>query len=108
MPGMPSTTSAMPLSEVVATSQAVAATRSRLAKRAALADLLRRCGPDDVEVVASYLSGALRQRRTGLGWASLQALPDPAESSSLTVSEVDDAFEAMSTVSGSGAAGARR
>lgn len=60
----------MLLAELVATSAAVAATRSRLAKVAALAETLTRAQPDEVEIVTSYLSGSLRQRRTGVGWRS--------------------------------------
>ncbi len=98
---------ALTLSDVVATSQAVTATRSRLAKREALVDLLKRADRDDVEVAVAFLSGALRQRRTGVGWASLRDLPDPASTSSLNVAEVDAAFEAISRMSGAGSAAAR-
>ena len=59
------------LAELVATSAAVAATRSRKAKVVALAELLGRVEPDELEVVVSYLGGTLRQRRTGLGWRSV-------------------------------------
>ncbi|MGH1562792.1 ATP-dependent DNA ligase [Mumia sp. DW29H23] len=97
----------MLLADVVATSQAVAGTRSRLAKRAALADLLRRTEPEDLEVVVTYLAGELRQRRTGLGWASLRAMPAPADEPSLTVGEVDATFAAMADMSGAGSQGAR-
>ena len=105
----------MLLAEVAATSDAVAATRSRLAKRAALADLLRRAasdgeagGPgDDVEIVVSYLAGELRQRRTGLGWASLRSLPPPAASPTLTVAGVDATFEKMAALAGPGSDTAR-
>ncbi|MDF2846602.1 MAG: ATP-dependent ligase [Oerskovia sp.] len=105
----------MLLAEVAATSDAVAATRSRLAKRAALADLLRRASPDeeagehgdDVEIVVSYLAGELRQRRTGLGWASLRSLPPPAASPTLTIEAVDATFEEMAALSGPGSDTAR-
>ncbi len=95
------------LSDVVATSQAVAATRSRLAKRDALVDLLKRADPDDVEVAVAFLSGALRQRRTGLGWASLRDLPEPAGAATLTIAEVDAAFETISQIAGTGSAATR-
>src|SRR4051794_3649740 len=72
------------LADVVATSTAVAATRSRLAKRDALVDLLKRADAEDIEVAVAFLSGSLRQRRTGLGWASLRDLPPPAATSTLT------------------------
>jgi len=95
----------MLLTDLVATYDAVRATRSRKAKVAALADLLTRAAgdaADEVEVVTAYLSGALRQRRTGLGWRGLTALPDPAREPSLGVLEVDAAFEEMGTLSGAG------
>ncbi|MFD6447795.1 ATP-dependent DNA ligase [Promicromonospora sp. NPDC060204] len=109
----------MLLAEVAATSDAVAATRSRLAKRAAIADLLRRTADggaaaadrgtvtDDLEIVVAYLAGALRQRRTGLGYAALRDLPPPAAEPTLTVRDVDAAFAAMAALEGSGSAQAR-
>jgi DNA ligase-1 len=98
----------MLLADVVATSLAVAATRSRTAKVTALAGLLGRVDdPADVVTVTSYLAGALRQRRTGLGWRSLAELPRPADEASLTVSEVNAAFEAMSTMAGPGSQAVR-
>jgi DNA ligase-1 len=119
----------MLLAEVAATSDAVAATRSRLAKRAAIADLLRRTadgaatpgnsaadaasGPasgdvaDDLEIVVAYLAGALRQRRTGLGYAALRDLPPPTSTATLTVRDVDAAFAAMAALEGPGSAQAR-
>ena len=97
----------MLLHDLVTTSGEVAATRSRKAKVAALAALLSRTSPDEVEVVVSYLGGALRQRRTGVGWRSLTTLPAPADSPSLTVLEVHEAFEALSLLAGPGSAGRR-
>ena len=97
----------MLLADVVATSAAVAATASRKAKVAAIAALLRRVDPEDVEIVTSYLAGALRQRRTGLGWRSLVALPPPAASPTLTVTEVDEAFTRVAALSGPGSQAAR-
>ncbi len=98
----------MLLSGLVETSAAVASTRSRLAKVAALAACLRRAAPDEVALVTSYLSGELRQRRTGIGWAALRDLPDPAPAPSLEVGEIDRAFARIEALSGSGSAAARR
>jgi DNA ligase-1 len=98
------------LNDLVTTSAAVGATRSRKAKVAALAELLGRAwkeSPAELEVITSYLGGALRQRRTGLGWRSLTSLPEPAGSPSLGVAEVDAAFEAMSELAGPGSQLAR-
>jgi len=98
----------MLLAELVATSADVAATRSRKAKVALLAELLRRVEPQELEVVVSYLGGALRQRRTGLGWRGVSDPAPPADEPSLTVTEVDAAFAAMSRIAGSGSQAARR
>ena len=57
--------------------------------------------------MTSYLAGSLRQRRTGLGWRSMQSLPAPAAEPSLTVLEVHEAFERIAALSGSGSQGAR-
>lgn len=94
----------MLLHDLVTASAAVAATRSRTAKAETLAALLGAAEPGERSLVAHYLSGRLRQRRTGLGWRSLQQLPPPAGEPSLTVAEVDAAFAAMSTLAGKGSA----
>ena len=67
----------MLLADLVEASHAVGATRSRKAKIAALAAALSTAAPDEVETATAYLSGALRQRRTGLGWRGLTDLPPP-------------------------------
>jgi DNA ligase 1 len=100
----------MLLADVVAASAALAATRSRTAKAATLAALLRRAAdtePQVVPIVTAYLSGVLRQRRTGLGWRSLQELPDPADRASLEIAEVDAAFERIALLAGAGSQVAR-
>ncbi|MCY7401902.1 MAG: ATP-dependent DNA ligase, partial [Nocardioides sp.] len=97
----------MLLADLVATSAAVAATRSRKAKVVALAEALRRAEPDERETVVSYLGGALRQRRTGLGGRGVSDLPEPAATPTLSVADVDGAFEAMSAMSGAGSQAAR-
>jgi DNA ligase-1 len=97
----------MLLSRLAETRTALAATRSRNAKRDLIADVLRDTSTDDVEIVVAYLSGGLRQRRTGVGWRTLQNPPPPAETPSLTVAEVDQAFAEMAELSGPGSASAR-
>jgi DNA ligase 1 len=96
----------MLLADVVAASQVVAATRSRKAKVAALAETLARAG-DEVETVTSYLAGVLRQRRTGVGWRSVGSLPPAAQAPTLTVGEVHEAFEHIAGLSGPGSQKAR-
>ncbi|QIK76728.1 ATP-dependent DNA ligase [Nocardioides piscis] len=101
------------LADVVATSEAVASTRSRKAKTEALAALLRRAraegsNPDDLATTVAYLSGTLRQRRTGLGWRGVSDLPPAAPEATLTVGEVHAAFEALSAIHGTGSQAARK
>jgi len=100
----------MLLADVVATSTEVGATRSRKAKTAAFAALFERlteAEPEEIRTVTSYLAGSLRQRRTGLGWRSMQSLPSPADEPSLTVLEVHEAFERIAALAGSGSQAAR-
>jgi DNA ligase-1 len=96
------------LADVVATSAAVSATRSRTAKRDAIARLLARCPAPEVGVVVSFLSGVLPQRRLGVGYRSLRSLPEPAAEPDLTVAEVNAAFDRLAATAGSGSTSARR
>jgi ATP-dependent DNA ligase I len=96
------------LRDLVETSDAVGGTSGRLAKIEALAGALRRMAPDEVEAGVAYLSGELRQRQIGVGWASLRDLPAPAVAPSLTVREIDVALERIGGLAGPGSQGARR
>jgi len=98
----------MQLADLASTSATVAATRSRLEKRALLAALLRAAPADEVELVATYLSGTLRQRRTGVGWRGLTGLPEPAAAPSVGVLEVDATLERIAALSGPGSATTRK
>ena len=93
------------LHDVAGTSLEVGGTSSRLTKVAHIADLLRRAAPDPetVAVVVSWLSGELRQRQIGVGWASLRSPPPPAPDPVLTVAGVDATFSEIGAVSGKGA-----
>ena len=97
----------MLLSRLAETWSALAGTRSRLAKRDLLAEVLGEAGEMDIEIAVSYLAGSLRQRRTGLGWRSLQELPAAAATPTLTLIEVDAAFDAMARLAGPGSATSR-
>ncbi len=97
----------MLLDRLAETWTALSATRSRNAKRDLLAEVLAEAGPGDLEIAVSYLGGALRQRRTGLGWRGLTAPPPPADRPTLTLVEVDTAFAGMAGLSGAGSAGRR-
>lgn len=95
----------MLLIDVASTSLKVGATSSRLSKVALIADLLRGTAADPVPVatVVSWLSGELRQRQIGVGWASLRSLPPPAPDPTLTVARVNATFTEIGAVSGKGA-----
>ncbi|QFG67396.1 ATP-dependent DNA ligase [Ornithinimicrobium pratense] len=101
----------MQLARVIETSAAVAATRSRTAKTALLAQTLREAAAADsarlVEVVADYLAGTLPQRTVGVGWRGLRTLPDPAARSTMAVLEVDAALEDLRAQSGAGSTATR-
>ncbi len=97
----------MLFAEVVAASAAVAATPSRLAKTALLANLLGRAG-DDIETVTAWLAGEPRQGRFGIGWRSLGAQQSsPADEPTLTVDDVDRALSELSATTGSGSSSRR-
>src|SRR5690349_1344270 len=98
----------MLLAEIVDTSAAVAATRSRSAKIEALAACIARMSPDQAAAGVGFLAGEPRQRRLGVGWASLRELPAAAAQASLTVDAVDAAFERLASAAGSGSQAVRR
>ena len=98
----------MLLTELVEASTAVGATRSRLEKVDRIAAVLRRLEPHEVEAGVAFLSGELRQRQIGVGWATLRDVPPPASAPTLTIAEVDAAFEHIGTLAGPGSQAARR
>ncbi|GAA2393610.1 putative DNA ligase [Catellatospora methionotrophica] len=97
---------------IAATSAAVTATSGRKAKVELLAAALRElaAGGDPVEIAAgaAYLSGELRQRQIGVGWASLRELPPPADAATLDIRTVDAALESIGLISGQGSQARRR
>ncbi|SFL57003.1 ATP-dependent DNA ligase [Geodermatophilus ruber] len=98
----------MLLADVLAASAAVAATRSRTAKAAAIAELLRRAAPDEVRPVTAWLAGDMLQGRLGVGRRTLTRLAhDPAPAPALTVAAVDRAFTELAATSGPGSTARR-
>jgi DNA ligase-1 len=97
------------LADVVATSAAVGATRSRKAKVAALAELLQRLEPDEVEAAVGFLTGVPRQGRIGVGWRSAYGTEHrPAAEPSLEVLELDGILAELAGTSGSGSVAVRQ
>jgi DNA ligase 1 len=97
------------LADVVAASAAVAATSSRSAKVATLAELLRALEPEEVPICVGFLSGVPRQGRVGIGYAAIRgAQGAPVQTAALTVAEVDQAISDIEAEAGSGSATRRR
>ena len=107
------------LSELVRTSDAVSVTSARRVKISEIAGLLRRASPGEVPVAVAFLSGELRQRQIGVGYAALGGLlrgdlaagdgpgPDPAIRP-LTLAEIDSVFAAIGATTGPGSQAERR
>ncbi|MDQ1396443.1 MAG: ligase 1, partial [Acidimicrobiaceae bacterium] len=100
----------MQLADVVAASNAVKATRSRTAKVAVLAELLRAAPPEEVAVVVAFLVGSVRQGRVGVGWSTLQTTSEvtTALNPELTVRDVDTAIDRIEETIGAGSVAARQ
>ena len=106
----------MLLADVVYASNQVSRTSSRNSKVSLLADVLRRCAlgvadgmtpADEIGLATRYLSGALRQRRTGIelsssGRASWSELPSPPDVGVVTLSELDAVMQQASEMAGAG------
>ena len=99
----------MQLNEIVVTSARVAESSGRLAKVGHLAACLRHAGPEAARITVALLTGVPRQGRIGIGFAQLrQARAQPAAAEpTLTLGEVDAAFERLLAVKGKGATAER-
>jgi len=99
----------MSLAAIAATSAAVAATSSRLAKIELLASCLLPLSPAEVPVAVAYLSGELPAGALGVGWAAMRDLPPPAPAPpAVTLLETEAALGRIRTASGPGSQGLRR
>jgi DNA ligase-1 len=99
----------MRLAELVATSDATAATSGRLDKVDRLAALLERLSPDEVEVGVAFLSGSPLQGRIGVAGSVVAAARSttPATEPTLNLEEVNAAFGRIAATSGRGSAAAK-
>ncbi|HEY8058080.1 MAG TPA: hypothetical protein VID94_04980, partial [Acidimicrobiales bacterium] len=98
----------MLLAELVATSTVVGSSSRRSVKVAALADLLRRLPPGEVEAAVGILIGRPRQGRVGVGWASVRRVDvGPAPTSTLTVSDIDRFIDRVEHTAGPGSVAER-
>ena len=122
------------LSDLVRTSDAVSLASARRVKISEIAGLLRRASAGEVPVAVAFLSGELRQRQIGVGYAALGGLlradlpagggrtdggladsgaagagpaPGPA-ARPLTLAETDSVFAAIGATTGQGSQAERR
>jgi ATP-dependent DNA ligase I len=100
----------MKLVTLAETSDAVAATRSRLAKVELLVACLRALDADERETAVAWLAGTLPGGRLGLGPATvhdLRGVP-PAADATLTIAAARERLESIADVRGAGSTNRRR
>jgi ATP-dependent DNA ligase I len=110
------------LNQIARVSAEVAQVPGRRAKIGLIAGLLAQAAPGEVPLVVAFLSGELRQRQIGVGYAALadllgergdaarsatEAVPAPGQPV-LTLADADAAFAAIGKVSGAGSQAERR
>lgn len=94
----------MELRALVEASARVASTRSRKEKLERLATLLRSLTPEERPVGAHFLAGEIRQGRIGIGYATIAKTTTvpPADTSTLSLLDVDRSIEAIVETRGAG------
>src|SRR5882672_6877582 len=99
----------MLLGELLAASERVAATRSRLAKIDTLAQCLRRLDASEISLGVAYLSGDTPQGKVGIGYAALKdaLAATPAGAPQLTLAQIDEALTRVAQIKGEGSAAER-
>ena len=100
----------MRLTDLAETSRTVAQTQRRREKIAALAACLQQLPPDEIEIGVDFLSGETRQRKLGVGPATIfDVRPGvSAAAPSLTLTDVDAALHRIAIASGAGSQQERR
>src|SRR5690606_31272594 len=100
----------MRLRVLAETSEALAATRSRLEKVRLLADVLRKVKPAERRTAVAWLSGVHPGGRLGVGAAALHALrgvPAAAEPT-LSIEDARAALDGLRAIAGKGSGERRR
>ncbi|MBA3893235.1 MAG: ATP-dependent DNA ligase [Gemmatimonadales bacterium] len=100
----------MKLGILAETSRRVAEVRGRREKIRLLATLLGDTPPGEIEIAAAYLSGAVRQEKLGLGWATIQSArpKSAAEAATLELTEVNAALARIAAAAGTGSVGTKQ
>ncbi|HUP88250.1 MAG TPA: ATP-dependent DNA ligase [Longimicrobiales bacterium] len=87
------------MNDVVATSDAISTTSKRTKKLELLSALLQRASANEVGIAVAFLSGDVRQRKLNLGYAAVRdAHPGSNDEPTLTLIDVDSAFESIANV----------
>ncbi|NNE13112.1 MAG: ATP-dependent DNA ligase, partial [Ilumatobacter sp.] len=95
--------------DVATTTERVAATSKRSEKVAALAELLARAAPEEIEPTVSFAVGEAPQGRIGVGWATMRDVEAaPATVPSLAVLDVASGIDELAAIRGGGSVAARR
>ena len=99
----------MLLGELLAASERVAATRSRLAKIDTLAQCLRRLDAPEIPLGVAYLSGDTPQGKVGIGYAALKdaLAATPSGAPRLTLAQIDETLTRLAQIKGEGSAAER-
>lgn len=93
----------MLLAEIVEVSGAVAATQARTEKVDLLARTLRRLEPAEAAIAVSFLTGQPRQRKLGVGYATVYGVEaSAAKGPTLQIMDVDECLEEIAATSGTG------
>src|SRR6266852_5724355 len=92
----------MLLAELLAASERVAATRSRLVKIDTLAQCLRRLDASEISLGVAYLSGDTPQGKVGIGYATLKdaLAAKPAGAHQLALVQIDEALTRLAQIKG--------
>lgn len=99
----------MLFAELARASGSSAITSKRSEKVAVFADVLSRCGPDELPAAVAFATGETLVGRLGVGWATLRDVrPDPATDATLTVGAVDRVIDRLAGVAGPGSVARRR
>jgi DNA ligase-1 len=99
----------MKLQDLVSLSAKLKEIPGRKAKIALLAEFLKGSAAEEGALAVSYLQGKIPQGKLGAGWRSIKrALEEPhAPGNPLSIRELDDVFEKMSSLGGKGSQKAR-
>ena len=96
----------MRFATLVETSAAVAAAPGKLDKVGRLAELLSKLDDREILPAVAFLSGRMTQGRLGVGYAAIAGASDvpAATDATLSITDVDERFSALASISGAGSA----